>query len=53
MYTFTLETRRLVKAPVDGHTATCPMQDLPSDAQVLELILNHLRSNGFDVSTLE
>jgi hypothetical protein len=53
MYTFTLETRRLVKSPVDGHTTTCPMKDLPSDAQVLELILDHLRTNGFDVSTLE
>jgi hypothetical protein len=53
MYTLTLDSGRLVETPVEGHTAPCRETDLPSAEQVRQIMLDHLRKNGFNVYSLE
>jgi hypothetical protein len=53
MYTLELNTERWSEQPVIGSTAACEPDELPTSSQVRQLILEHLRQNGFDVSSLE
>jgi hypothetical protein len=53
MYTLELNTDRWSEEPVIGSTAACGPDELPTRAQVRQLILEHLRQNGFDVSSLQ
>jgi arylsulfatase A-like enzyme len=36
-----------------GHTAPCGESELPDDSTIRREIVNHLRSNGYDVSSLQ
>jgi hypothetical protein len=53
MYTLELNTDRWSEAPVIGSTAACGPGEPPTGEQVRQLILEHLRQNGFDVASLE
>jgi hypothetical protein len=52
MYTLELEHKWWTVAYVYGHTARCNATDLPDTDQVHQIMVDHLRSNGFDVSSL-
>ena len=53
MYVLELGSERWSETQVVGSTARCGPEELPSRAQVRGIMLEHLRSNGFDVSSLE
>jgi arylsulfatase A-like enzyme len=53
MYTLNLRDTSFSETDVAGHTAPCPPADLPAPEAVRRLMIEHLRSNGFDVSSLE
>lgn len=52
MYTLDLNHNRWTEVDVAGHTAPCPLTELPTRAEVRQIVLDHLRENGFDVSSL-
>ena len=53
MWMVNLTTLEWSKADVPGHTAPCNTADLPNDLEAHNLIINHLRQNGFNVSRLK
>jgi hypothetical protein len=53
MYTLNLKYNYFSSGIVLGHTAPCPAEDLPSPKENRRIIIEHLRANGFDVSSLE
>jgi hypothetical protein len=53
LYTLTLSTNQLSESDVSGHTAPCNENTLPNGTQVRRIMLDHLRTYGFDVSSLE
>jgi hypothetical protein len=52
MYTLELEQKSWTVAYVYGHTSPCLASDLPDTTQVKSIMVDHLRSNGFDVTSL-
>ncbi|MFQ5527815.1 MAG: sulfatase [Thermoanaerobaculia bacterium] len=48
-----LDNLRMRVAEVEGHTAPCGPRDLPNADDVEEMLVDHLRENGYDVSGLE
>jgi hypothetical protein len=44
---------RFLRKIIHSHTAPCPMDELPGAKEGRRLIIEHLRANGFDVSSLE
>jgi hypothetical protein len=53
MYTLNLESNYFTSRKVLNHTAPCPADDLPGLKENRRTIIEHLRANGFDVSSLE
>jgi hypothetical protein len=53
MYILNLTNHQWSESGVEGHTHPCALSDLPTSGQVRKMMLDHLRSNGFDVSSLE
>jgi hypothetical protein len=53
MYTLNLNTQILSRAEVDGYTAPCAADQLPTETKAREIIKEHLRTYGFDVSSLK
>jgi arylsulfatase A-like enzyme len=53
MYTLNLNTQILAEAKVDGHTAPCAADQIPTDAKAREIIKEHLQTYGFDVASLK
>jgi hypothetical protein len=52
MYKLDLTTKVFTESLVNGHTAPCNENELPTSAEVRAVLLEHLRVNGFDISTL-
>jgi len=52
-YSLNLVNFYFSETKVDGHTAPCPADDLPALREIRMLMIEHLRVNGFDVSSLE
>lgn len=52
MYTLDLNNDKWSQVEVAGHTAPCQAGDLPDQARVRTIMLEHLTANGFDISTL-
>ena len=52
-YTLNLRENSLAVTEIAGHTAPIPANDLPGEAEARRLLIEHLRANGFDVSSLE
>jgi hypothetical protein len=52
MYKLDLTTKVFTGSVVKGHTAPCNEDELPTSADVRAVLLEHLRVNGFDISTL-
>jgi hypothetical protein len=53
MYTLELNTNQWTEMPVNKHTAPCKPTDMPDRTAVYNIMLEHLQSNGFDVSSLK
>jgi hypothetical protein len=53
MYTLNLNTQILSEAVVDGHTAPCAADQLPTESEERAIIKEHLRTYGFDTSSLK
>jgi arylsulfatase A-like enzyme len=53
MYTLDLKNQILSQAFVDVHSNPCPAEQLPTEAQAREIIKEHLKTYGFDVSSLK
>jgi hypothetical protein len=53
MYTLNLKYDYFSSGVVLNHTAPCPREDLPGPQASRRTIIEHLRANGFDVSSLE
>jgi hypothetical protein len=53
MDTMILKDGSFYRGTVFSHTAPCLAEDLPSPEESRHLIIEHLRANGFDVSSLE
>jgi hypothetical protein len=52
MYEFDLNSHQLTETDVFGHTAPCNADKIPTHDQVKQIIIDHLRLYGFDVSSL-
>lgn len=52
-YRLRLDDRVLRISDVEGHTAPCRVGELPKAAEVERLLVEHLDTNGYDVSDLE
>jgi len=50
---FELQGNTLLTSEVAGHTAPCSDAELPSPAEVRQLVIEHLRATGYDVTSLE
>ena len=53
MYTLELHSKNWTETDVNGHTAPCKTADLPDSTHVRQIAVEHLRANGFDVSSLK
>jgi hypothetical protein len=53
MDTLNMLNGRFLRKIIHSHTAPCPMDELPGAKEGRRLIIEHLRANGFDVSSLE
>jgi hypothetical protein len=53
MFVEYLNTHQLSETDVPGHTSPCELSDLPGGPEARKIILDHLRTYGFDVSSLE
>ena len=53
MDTLVLRSGDFYRSTISDHTAPCLMEDLPSPDESRRLILEYLRDNGYDVSSLE
>jgi hypothetical protein len=49
-YSLYLTKPRLQYGDVDGSTASCEKNDIPSPEQAISIILDHLKKSGYDVS---
>jgi hypothetical protein len=47
-----LPSNKLWPSEVSGHTAPCADEEIPDPAEVRALIVDHLRENAYDVSSL-
>jgi hypothetical protein len=53
MYTLNLGSDKLTESDVKNFPAPCQTEELPGIDQVRQVIQDHLKSNGFDISTLK
>jgi hypothetical protein len=53
MFILNLSNHQWSEEDVAGYTNPCKTSDLPTRAQAQKIMLSHLRSNGFNVSSLE
>lgn len=47
-----LERSRLVVSTIEGHTSPCDSMDIPNPKEIGQSIIDHLRENGYDVSSI-
>lgn len=52
-YSIDLQLFKLESGNVDDYSAPCQERSIITNAEAFRLILNHLKENGFDVSSLE
>ena len=53
MYALDLQKNLWSETTVKGHTAPCKPGEVPDRSAVFQIMLEHLRSNGFDISALK
>ena len=53
VYTLNLNTQILSEAEVEGHTAPCAADQIPTESEARGIIKEHLQTYGFDVSSLK
>ena len=51
-YGLNLKDKTFLVSDIKGHTAPCEASELPSQAEARDYIVNHLRENGYDVSSI-
>jgi hypothetical protein len=52
-YTLNVQENVWKSGMVNGHTAPCDKQTLPSDAEIRQMILEYLEKYGYDISSLQ
>jgi arylsulfatase A-like enzyme len=52
-FSLDLRTNAMTVSELSGHSAPCAESELPEPAEARRLIVEHLRENGYDVSSLD